>query len=134
MTQSTDRPPSEPQTIRWTVSKAGLFKLAHDKLSTSEYRILLHMIAGCSLEIVKFRVPMEFYIDKHPILEEGMTARFVFDGKRSDVMASFPEITPRSVTHSITGLTRKGYLMRPQEFSIRLMFSFVLHPSLFTLE
>lgn len=120
--------------IRWSVSKNGLMKLAHDKLSTSEYRILLHMMAGCSLEIVKFRVSMDFYTDKHPLIEEGMHARFVFDSKRTDLMASFPEIAPRSVTHSITGLTRKGYILRPQEFSIRLMFSFVLHHSLFSLE
>lgn len=124
------------KTLGWHPSKSGLNEIAHANLAKPEYMLLLYMIAHCELQIIKGRDSLAAtdHIGPHPLIPPGFIGIYVFSENRSAIAEQFDGWNPRTVSVHISKLVKRGYLIRSGEFSLRLMFAFIISPRLFCLE
>ncbi|KXV08696.1 hypothetical protein [Acetobacter malorum] len=119
--------------IRWIVPRSVLKKIAQDDLSKAEMTLLLYFMSSCELQIVKPRPTISFHIANHPNIPANYVGMYIYTGKRTEISDDHTGLSVAAITKGAAALSKKGYIMRSSEFSLRLVFAFILNPNLFEL-
>lgn len=127
---------NQPSLIRWHPSKTALDHLSHLDLTKSEYKLILYMMSHTELTMLKRRssTPDDYHVDTLPNTPPDYAGVFVFSQPRSVIADTIFGGNPNKVTYQIKALVTNNLIIRSNEFSLRLLFGFIMNKTLFDIE